>query len=118
MIKLDTRDLEIDYFDVRVEEVRRDDSISLVQITRSEGPSGDESLFVIRTLCLIAQERGWPYFIILKEGENEKNIYTYKVGFCASPIENLQGYFGITEYRPVTDKQLMNCDDLIQMFGW
>ena len=118
LMKLDTRDLEIDYFDVRVEEVEREDSISVVQITRSSGPSGDESLFVIRAFCLIAQSRELRYFIILKEGENPKGIYTYRVGFLNDRVDNLRGHFGITHDKPVTDKELMDSEDLMKMFGW
>ncbi len=118
LVKLDTRDFEIDYFDVRVEEVKREDSVSVVQITRSSGPSGDESMFVIRTLCLIAKERGKRYFLILEEGENEEGIYTYRVGFLNEPIENLKGHFGIIYDKPVTEKVLMDSEDLMKMFGW
>ncbi len=118
LIKLDTRDFEIDYFDVRVEEVKREDSLSVVQITRSSGPSGDESLFVIRAFCLIAKEREMRYFIIIKEGDNEEGIYTYRIGYMNERIDNLKGHFGVTYDKPVSEKELMDTRDLMAMFGW
>ena len=118
LVKLDTRDLEIDYFDVRVEEVAREDSVSVVQITRSSGPSGDESMFVIRAFCLIAKDREMRYFIIIEEGENEEGIYTYRVGYLTERIDNLKGHFGMTDDKPVTEKELMDSKDLMAMFGW
>lgn len=118
LIKLDTRDLEIDYFDVRVEEKQRNDSISIVTITRSDGPSSDESMFVIRALCLIAKDREKRYFIILKEGADPKGVYTYTIGFLNDRVDNLKGHFGITADQPVTEKELMDSQDLMAMFGW
>lgn len=118
LVKLDSRDLEIDYFDVRVEEIERKDSISVVQITRSSGPSGDESLFVVRAFCMIAKEREMRYFIIITEGENEEGIYTYRVGYINERIDNLKGHFGLTSDKPVSEKELMDSKDLMAMFGW
>ncbi len=118
LVKLDSRELEIDIFDVRVEEVSRKDSISIVQITRSDGQSGDEALFVIRAFCLIAREREMRYFIIINEGENEKGIYTYTIGFLTEQVDNLKDRFGITYDKPVSDKELMDSKDLTAMFGW
>ncbi|MGD9202607.1 MAG: hypothetical protein PVI26_13675 [Chitinispirillia bacterium] len=118
LIKLDTRNLKIDHFDVRVEEVRRDKNVSIVKIKRSNGPSGDESLFVIRTLCLIAEAREMRFFIILREGEDRNGKYTYTVGYLNEQIQNLNGHFGFTANRPVTDKELMDSKDLMAMFGW
>ncbi len=118
LVKLDTKDLEIDYFDVRVEEVSREDSVSVIQITRSSGMSGDEALFVIRAFCLIAREREMRYFVIIEEGEDKKGIYTYRVGYLHEQIENLKGHFGVTIDRPLTDKEVMDSMDLMSMFGW
>ncbi len=118
LVKLDSRDLEIDVFDVRVEEVSRKDSVSIVQILRSDGQSGDEALFVIRAFCLIAQSREMRYFIIVEEGEDEKGVYTYTIGYLSEIVDNLNGHFGITYDKPVSDKELMDSKDLMAMFGW
>ena len=118
LITLDTRNLEIDHYDVRVEEVERDENISTVKIKRSSGPSSDESLFVIRAFCLIAEAREMQFFFILKEGEDENGAYTYTVGYLKKQVQNLKGHFGITENKPVTDKDLMDSKDLMTMFGW
>ncbi len=118
LVKLDSRELEIDIYDVRVEEVSRKDNISIVQITRSDGQSGDEALFVIRAFCLVAQSREMRYFIIVEEGEDENGVYTYTIGFLTEPVDNLKGHFGITHDKPVSDKELMDSKDLMAMFGW
>ena len=110
--------MNIDYFDARIEEVKRDENISIVKIKRSCGPSSDESLFVIRALCLIAEARRMRFFIILKEGEDNNGKYTYAVGYLKKQIQNLNGHFGITTDRPVTDKSVMDSKDLMTMFGW
>jgi hypothetical protein len=118
LLHLDTRTLNIDHLDVRVEEVKREESISTVTIKRSKGPSGEESLFVIRALCLIAESRDMRYFIILSEGDDKNGKYTYSVGYLKEQIQNLNGHFGITADRPVTDQALMDSKDLMMMFGW
>lgn len=118
LVILDSKTLNGDNIDARIEEIRRDDSISVVQIKRSKGPSVEESMFVIRTLCVIAKTRQVRYFVIIKEGKDENGVYTYEVGFLDRRVNNLKGYFGITEDRLVKDEEIVDSKEIMEMFGW
>lgn len=117
LVILDSKNVE-STVDVCVEETSRQDSVSILKITRSAGPSMEESMFAIRTMCMIARDRNKNYFVIVSEGEDKKGVYTYIVGFLDTPVYNLKGLFGVTKDKPVAKDLVINVEETAGMFGW
>jgi len=82
------------------EELRRDEKTSRVRVTFQSGSPVASSIFIMRGFYDIAQARHIPYFIKLKEWEENDDGWTLIVGYSRDKGVDPKRYFGLSERLP------------------
>jgi hypothetical protein len=98
---------------MRFEEIEHASSYSVVAVTHTSGAPTSSSAFVARGMWEMAQQRGTPFFINLREWEGPDGKWMFKVGFTYSDHVDLQTYFGESPENP----RVMSVEQLRRIFG-
>jgi hypothetical protein len=98
---------------MRFEEIEHAASYSVVAVTHTSGAPTSSTAFVSRGMWEMAQQRGTPFFINLREWEGPDGKWMFKVGFTYSDHVDLQTYFGESPENP----RFMSVEKLRRIFG-
>ncbi len=81
-------------FIMSLEEVERQKTFSIIKVKHTSGASVPSAVFIVKGCYEIAKIRGAGYFINLKEWEDDRGNWLYKIGFSSNPNVNPKEYFG------------------------
>ena len=98
---------------ISIEEMRRDERVSLVKVTFVSGASVPSSMFIVRCFYDIARVRGATHFLKLKEWQTKEGSRMLLVGFSKSNSVNPKEYFNLSES---TDQKFMAVSDFDPLF--
>ena len=98
------------------DEVERHDRYSVVRVKRTSGASVPSIMFVVKGCYKIAKIRKMQYFINLKEWEDTKRNWFYKVGFSSDNTVDPKTYFG-ADIDPKKELMFMSVEQYDLLWG-
>ena len=99
-----------------IDEVARHDRYSVVKAKRTAGASVPSMMYVARGVYEIAKTRKAQYFINLKEWQDIKGNWFYKIGFSSDNTVDPKTYFG-DDIDPNKELKFMTVKDYDGLWG-
>lgn len=101
---------------ITFDEIERHDRYSVVSVKHTSGASVPSIMFVVKGCYEIAKIRKAQYFINLKEWEDTKGNWVYKIGFSSDNTVDPFTYFG-ADIDPKKELMFMSVKDYDLLWG-
>lgn len=115
-----SKHIEDELYDITFTEIERADNYSVARIALERGPSVGSSMFLMRCWFDIASIRGFEYFMVGKEWE-EDDSYFSRVFFThnkETPLKELLGDDYSQETQEVYDDSGYTSVEELKALGW